>query len=432
MLHDWLPRGSLRRIVAGNTLSQLIGRIISSIAVVVVSLLIAKRYGPEGYGDFVKITTYVSFFYLIADFGLNAVYLQRTANDEKISTPSVGNHWRLLLGLRLAMSFVLVLVALIILSLLPPGLSQGYTALVRLGIVILIPVIFAQAVTTTTNAFFQKILRYDLSTVAQNAGSFAMLVVAVSLSYWTSISGSFLGVISVISGSVVTALLALKLVRGHLGSILPKISSSAFVSYLRDGTPLGLALIFNLLYFHSDSVVLTLTRTTREVGIYGLAYKVFELPLVVPIFFMNAVYPLLLKNSKRQGVQDRNIFMRSLQFLLFSSIVLAVGIWLTAPLVTLVRPDFADSIAPLRILILGLPIFFVSALFMWFLIARKMQRVLLVVHGIVMVGNIVGNAIFIPRYGMSAAAWITIVSEFFVLVSTAIIALVKYKQSMKA
>lgn len=416
MFTDLFPKGSLRRIVAGNTVSQLIGRAVSSVTIVIVSLLIAKRYGPEGYGDFVKITTYVSFFYLVADFGLNAVYLQRIIGVDKTEMKAAGKAWRLLLGLRLVISILLVCIALIILALIPSGSGQGYTMLVRLGIVMLVPVIIAQAVTTTTNAFFQQKLRYDLSTIALNTGSISMLVVAVMLSLWTSASGPYLGVISVFAGSLATAIIALALVRSRLGTIRPAISVPEFVSYLRTGAPLGLALIFNLIYFHSDSVVLTLTRSTGEVGIYGLAYKIFELPLVLPIFFMNAVYPLLLSYSSQ-----KKIFIRSLQFLFGSSLVLGIVFWVAAPFVALIRPDFAEAQVPLRILILGLPVFFTSALFMWFLIARKQQGVLLLIHGIAMIGNIISNSIFIPRFGVTAAAWITVFSEVFVLLSSAVV-----------
>lgn len=427
MFTDWFPRGSLRRIVAGNTVSQLIGRVVSSVAVVIVSLLIAKRYGPEGYGDFVKITTYVGFFYLIADFGLNAVYLQRTIGNKDTQAKSAQKDWRLLLGLRLVVSILLVCVALGILALMPSGVGQGYTTLVRIGILMLVPVIIAQAVTTTTNAYYQQILRYDLSTIAQNAGSLSMLMVASVLSLWSSVSGPYLGVISVITGSTVTALLALILVRRRLLTIRPIFSTAVFFSYVRSSVPLGLALIFNLIYFHADSVILALTRSTREVGIYGLAYKVFELPLVLPIFFMNAVYPLLLNQNSQGAGNQQKMFVRSFQFLLISSVVMALGVWVSAPLVTLVRPDFAQAQEPLRVLILGLPVFFVSALCMWFLIARKQQGILLIIHVVAMVGNILCNIVYIPRYGIVAAAWITVASELFVLLSTGYIVMKKFR-----
>lgn len=425
MLKDWFPHGSLRRIIAGNTVSQLIGRLVSSVTIVIVSLLIAQRFGPEGYGDFVKITTYVGFFYLLADFGLNAVFLQRTMSEKPLHGDAGSRMWRLLFGLRLAVSIVLVGVALGILSLFPQTFGQGYTPLVRLGIIFLVPVIIAQAVTTTTNALFQKMLRYDYSTNAQNIGSVLLVATAILLSVYTQVSGPVLGVASVFVGGVSTAIVALYLVRKKLRTIRPIFSLSEFASVLRDGAPLGFVLVFNLIYFRADSVILTLFRSTQEVGIYGLAYKMFELPLVLPIFFMNAVYPLLLQAQDRTQKDKYLIFHRSLQFLSVSSILLVAGFWICAPLVTLVRPDFAPSVQPLRVLVLGLPVFFVSALFMWFVIAQKQQRVLLIIHGAAMCINIIGNIFFIPSYGYMAAAWITIGSEFFVLAVTSLYVLPK-------
>ncbi len=432
MRNTWFPKGSLQRIVFGNTVSQLIGRIISSFTIVVASIIIARQFGPEGYGDFVKITTYVGFFYLLADFGLNAVYLQKTAKQVVEPRAFASLSWQMLLGLRLLMSVCLVLIALGILSFFPQGLGQGYTPLVRLGIVLLVPVIVAQAITTTTNALFQKMLRYDLSTQAQNIGSFFLLATALLLTRFSAINGPMLGVAAVFVGSVVTAIVALYLVHHKLGTIQPMYSPSTYISLFHESMPLGFALIFNLIYFHSDSVVLALTRSTQEVGIYGLAYKVFELPLVVPIFFMNSVYPLLLEAQHGTGRGSRKIFDASALFLFGSSLCIAGVLWFLAPWVVYVRPDFAASIAPLRVLVLGLPIFFLSGLFMWFLIAQKKQRTLLIIHGIAMLGNILFNIALVPGYGYMASAWVTICSEFFVLIVTAIYVLPAMRQGGKS
>lgn len=428
MQNNLFPKGSLQRIVAGNTVSQLVGRIVSSFAIIVVSILIARQFGPDGYGDFVKITTYVSFFYLLADFGLNAVYLQKTAKKGIRHRSFSSNSWQLLFGLRIVVSIALVLVSIIILSFFPQGFGQGYTPLVRLGIMLLVPVIIAQAITTTTNALFQKMLRYDLSTKAQNVGSFFLLVTALLLSRFSKIDGSMLGVASVFIGSVVTACVGLFLVRQKLGVVRPIFSLSVFASLLQESAPLGFALIFNLIYFHADSVILALTRSTQEVGIYGLAYKIFELALVVPIFFMNSIYPLLLESQHKSGFGQKKIFNTSFIFLLVSSVCIVVGLWTLAPLVVFVRPDFFASIAPLRVLILGLPVFFVSALFMWFIIAQKQQGVLLYIHGIAMLGNIMCNILFVPTHGYMASAWITIGSEVFILFVTSFYVLPKILQ----
>ncbi len=414
MFARWFPKGSTRHIVAENTASQLVGRIVSTLAMTVVSLLIARRFGSDGYGDFVKITTYVGFFYLFADFGLNAAYVQG-AIERPLGTGGTKS-WQQLFGLRLIMSLLLVAAAFGVLSIFPQNTAQGYTTLVRWGILFLSPAIIFQATTTTTNAFFQKALRYDLATVAQNAGSVVMLVIALFFAYGTAMSGPYIGVLSIGIGSVVTAILALYFIRKYHGAILPLFHIRTMILDFKKTLPLGLTLIFNLIYFHSDSVVLTLSRSTHEVGIYGLAYKVFELPLVFPLFFINAVYPLLLKANKERPESSPEIFWQSLWLLLGSSFVIGAGLWGAAPLVTYIRPDFAESILPLRILLLSLPVFFVSALLMWVLIAQNQKWRLLAIHTVAMIGNLALNIVFIPRYGYVAAAWITGMSEAFILI----------------
>lgn len=416
MLRRWLPKGSLRYAVAANTVSQLVGRVLSTIVMTIVSFLLARQFGANGYGDFVKITTYVGFFYLFADFGLNAAYVQGSIEANAPATDTKG--WRQLFGLRLVWSVFLVGVAFFVLSLFPEGSGQGYTPLVRLGILFMTPVIVAQAATTTTNAYFQKILRYDLATIAQNAGSVVTLVTALYFLLFTHVNGAYLGVIAVFAGSFVTVVFALYYVRKFHGAVLPLFSLKHMVRDFGKTLPLGLTLIFNLIYFHSDSVVLTLTRSTHEVGVYGLAYKVFELPLVFPLFFINAIYPILVKAGRSKSSSPQNIFWQSMWFLLGSSLVALIGLWIAAPLVALVRPDFVDSVEPLRILLLGLPIFFVTALLMWVLIAQKQPWKLLVIHTIAMCINVGLNIVFIPMYGYIAAAWITGASELFILITS--------------
>lgn len=403
------PLGSLRRIVAGNTISQLVGKMVSSLSMIILSFFIARQYGSVGYGDFIKVTTYVGFFYLLSDFGLNAIYIQEMMGNR--GKGDRGVLWRTLFGLRLFIAFVLMSVAIIIMFMFPQGNDSGYTPVVRTGVYLLIPAIVLQAIITSSNAHFQKLLRYDLAAQAQSIGSVIMVVVAFMLVSLSFLNGSILGVLAMLCGSLVTATVSLWQIRQLIFSVHPIFDISQYRLLLKRTYPLGLALVFNLVYFHADSVILALTRSTNEVGVYGLAYKVFELPLVLPIFFMNAVYPLLLKVQQR-----RNVFIQSLLFLVVSSLCLAVGLWFGAPIVTLVKPEFVQSIAPLRVLVLGLPLFFVSGLYMWFMISQRLLTSLFMIHGMAMVVNIAANIVFVPIYGYMASAWITILSESMVLI----------------
>lgn len=420
MVLPFLPPGSSRFLIATNTASQLVGRIVSSGAIFVASILIARAFGADGYGDFIKITSYIALFYLLADFGMNAVYLQmKNAQAVPAGRQDSGSVWSTLLSLRLAGSIILVFIAIAILSFLPRGSYQGYTDGVRLGIILFSPAIIFQAIITTTNALFQEKLRYDLSMVAVASGSLialgAVWIVSISSS---SLLGPVASSLAFLLGTTLTALLGVFLAKAYV-TIRATLDTSLARQLIMGSIPLGLTLLFNQVYFRADSIILTLSRSTVEVGIYGFAYKIFEVALVVPTFFMNSVYPFMLARSSQTNVDDvRNLTKKSLRSLTASSIVVVIVLWIAAPLLRFVRPEFVQSVIALRVLSLSLPFFFLSSLSMWVLITMKKQGILVPIYAVSMIANIGLNLVLIPLWGYMAAAWVTVVSEAFVLLLT--------------
>lgn len=381
--------------VLWNTSAQIVGRVVSAGTTFLVSLVLARAFGAEGYGDFAKVTTYVALFYLLADFGMNAIYVQR------------GTSWGELLGVRVVGSVMLMFLAMAILVFLPQGVGQGYTAAVRLGIIFFLPSIVFQAIITTNNAEFQRRLRYDLATVAVVAGSIVTIAAV-----WILVGIGVIGAIGGIgAGAFITAATALLFVKKLGNSLQLAITRSSLLFYFTRSFPLGMTLVFNLIYFRADHLILTLSRSTAEVGLYGLAYKVFEFPLAIPTFFMNSVYPIMLVRQNDM----KHLLKKSCTVLGLTSIVVSLALWVAAPLLSLVRPEFGHSVAALRVLSLGLPLFFLTSLFMWTLIALKKQALLVAIYGSSMLVNVFLNARFVPTHGFIAAAWITVISEAMVL-----------------
>ncbi|MBI5620819.1 flippase [Candidatus Gottesmanbacteria bacterium] len=408
--------------VVWNTASQLVGKVVGSGAMLLISIMIAREFGAQGYGDFTKITTFVAFFYLFVDFGLNAVYLKRqTADNKQQIANSKGNaDWATLLGIRIVGGVLLMFLAIALLSFLPQGETQGYTGLVRLGIILFSPTILIQGLIVSANAIFQKHLRYDLASLAIAAGNIVTVILVAFALYGLSLRIGVLGVTtSLLVGLGVTGIVSLAFVRRLERFIHISFHQNTAKTLFFAALPLGITLLFNQVYFRVDSLVLALTRSTTEVGLYGLAYKVFELPLVLPTFFMNSVYPLLLlqqaQNSKFKTQNFQATIKKSGAVLLLTSVIFSLAAWFTAPLLIYIRPEFSESISLLRILTLGLPFFFLSSLMMWTLIALGRQMALAVIYGSVMLVTVLLDILIIPIYGATGAAWITVGSEALVL-----------------
>lgn len=399
--------------IATNTLVQVLGKVVSASITLAVIVLIGRSLGETLYGEFAKVFVLVELFFLAVDFGFNAVVVRQAIRDPKNEKVFFGN----LLGLRLLWaSFLFVTVSAITLGLpFNASLSLGFSPLVKLGIFLASLTLLTQAVLTSANAAFQKKLRYDQSVLAICLGSVVKLGLVF---YLTASGGSFLYLIGVIVLSeFLTAAIALIFVYRLYGFFPIRFQFQTIKAIFKASIPLGITLVFNLLYFRSDTLVLSFFRRPEEVGNYALGFRFFEVPLVLPIFFTNALYPVLLKSLGRDKNQFRKLLTSSTIFLLGLSIVVSFGIFLLGPLVLdIFFPEgFEIATVALRILILGLPFFYLSAIFMWALIAMEKQMILAVVYGVFAAIVLLLNLLLIPRFGFLAAALVTVFGEGVVL-----------------
>lgn len=389
-----------------NTGAQIVGKGITASITLLITLILFRTLGVSGYGDFTKIFVFVGYFYTLADFGLNTIYI-KVARENEVS------HIKPLLGLRILMGITLALVAVAIARVLPydQAASTGFSPLVKTGIAIASATIITHALFTTANAFFQKILRYDLSVLAATFGYLVILATAIVVTFTTK---SILGYTTayVLGGVSLVALAYLIIARRTKNFFTPTFSRQKFLSFLGPAWPVGVALIFNLIYFRIDVLILSNFRTSAEVGLYGLAYQFFEASLAVPIFFANAIYPILSNLYKKNENVYKKQLSSWLKILTTASLLLMAALFVASYFIPIFfGPSSQGAIPALRILALGMPFFFISALLWHLLIIHNRQKFLTLIYATGAAFNIIANLIFIPIYGYIAAAIITVVSE---------------------
>ncbi|MEK7581458.1 MAG: flippase [Patescibacteria group bacterium] len=390
-----------------NTSAQILGKAITASASLVITLLIGRSLGPAGYGEFTKIFVFIGYFYTFADFGFNAIYVKISSRKD------IREFLPYLIGMRLVLAIILAGSAIVISQILPYNkeLGLGFTPQVKFGILIASATIITQALFTSSNAFFQKKLRYDLSVIAAVAGTLVILLL-------TSITSVFaptiyLYTVSYIFGGLTFVIVAFFIIYKYFKApIYPSFSISHTKSFLKDAWPIGTALILNLVYFRTDVFILAYTRPPQEVGLYGLAYQFFEAALSIPIFFTNALYPLLTGLYAQDKPEYQKQIKRWLQILTVVSIFLSLGLIIASYLIPpLFGARFNGSQMALVILALGMPFFFISALLWHILIIKNRQKQLIAIYAVGAVVNLLLNLLLIPKYGFLAAAIVTIFSE---------------------
>lgn len=400
----------LRR-VSKQTAWQLIGKAVTSISTLIILSLVSRHYGESGTGVFTLALTYLAFFYLAADFGLNAYTLPELLKD----SPEI--IWRKLFGMRFLLSIALVVLSVIVLPMLPFH-STTFNMAILFGCLAIV----GNGIFTSSNALFQSKLRYDLSIIASSIDAlptlfFIFLLIRFNFSVQTLLIVHMLGWLA-------TGLVTLIFIRRFIGSVSPIFDFGFMKKALKEAWPISLTLVLNVVYFRADSFILSANKSFVDVGIYNLAYQVFQSALVLPTFIMNGFYPLMLEQLANKTSLFLSSFKRAFELMLLISVLGTVLTLTLAPWVISIiagHNKFTGSTDSLRILSLSFPAYFLSSLMMWGLVSLKRYKSMLLVYVIGLLVNAGLNLIFIPKYSYIASSYITGVSEYLILILQAII-----------
>lgn len=389
--------------VSKQTLWQIIGKGVSVASTVIILGVVTRSYGESGTGVFTLALAYLSFFFLAADLGLNSYILPRIIDKE--------DEVNKLFNFRLIWSAVLVFVANILVYLLPFS-----TPLFNLSVLLGSLTIVFSGVFNSISLVFQKNLRFDQSSISSAAGSIIVIPVVLIISS----SGFPVGflVLGPLAGWVANNITAMLLVKRFYRFRLTPPSWHYPLQTLKIAWPISLTLLLNTVYFRLDSFILSSYHSFAAVGIYNFAYQFFQTALVLPTFIMNSYYPLMIKEFTENKTNFPKRLLKALGLMLLLAVGAMVVIFLLSPLaLPLISGGlgFTASVEVLQILSLGFPAYFVSAVLIWTMVLLKKYQAMLLIYTVGLVVNGILNLLLIPQFSYFASAWITVVSEYLIL-----------------
>lgn len=368
--------------------------------------MLARILGAELFGEYIKATSYIMLFMTAADFGLNQVFLKQ---HPKTYRENFGwfFSFRLVFALTL---FLIAILSLFLMQVVNPQLqTQTITGVFIAGISII-----GYSVFLSCGAIFQMRQRFLIQVLIQFCGTLVSLAFVV-FSMHALKGASYIGYVAYALSWVFAAVFSLIFLRfSHIdlhGKWVLHVIKRLFTS----AAPLGSVLFINALMFRADIFLLSIFSKNVQIGAYGLAYKCFELLVSVPTFFMVSLFPKLLQTNNFQSH-----FMQELNWIVKQTLwiggALLILVWIAAPLLQLVKPEYTQAVLYLRLLGLSLPVFFITGPLMWLCILKDKQRQLIWVYGAGLLFNIGANILFIPPFGAAAAAVNTGLTELVVLI----------------
>lgn len=397
--------------IAKNTFVQAFGRTVGTVLGLLTLGVMTRYLGTSGYGAFTTVTSFLQFFGILVDFGLSLTTVAMLS-EVGIDRDKIASN---IFTLRVISAAIFFALAPLIVLLLP------YATDIKSGVRVAAFSFFFLAVNQVLTSVLQKELRMARAATAEVLGRFGLLAGVWAVSYFDLGLGWMLSALAL--GNGLTVLWNWLLVR-ELVVMSWRFDWPVWRKIVEHSWPIALSITFNLVYLKGDVIVLSLTRSQDEVGLYGAAYKILDVLTVIPIMFMGLVLPLLVKaRGEGSDHEFKRILQRAFDFMAVLALPLVAGTLVVgAPLMRLVGGEqFASSGPLLQILILAAASVFFGSMFGHAVIAVKKQKTMVWGYALDAVLATILYIVMIPKYGPTSAAWVTVVSEIFIALATYVV-----------
>lgn len=397
---------SLSRRIATNTFLQVIARSLGIVFGIIAFSMMTRYLGKEEFGAFTTITSFLLFFGFLADLGLYVVTIQLLSEQNQDPQKNFSN----LFAYRFITTTVLISLAPLI------SLVFPYPVAIKTGIALTAFSYWCSSFIQFFTALFQTHIRMEIPSIADIASKVLMIgILVLTIRFDWNLSGVLWSLI--LNNILQLAILVwasrsyVRLSFGFDWTIWKNIFSRSW--------PIALSIMLNIIYLKADVIILSLYRDQSEVGIYGAAYRVIEVLIALPFLFIGLT---LSSFARSWSMGNREAFARyyqkSFDFLIMCALPLIVGAYFLGPsgMAFLSGEAFEQSGNILKILIIAASTVFLSALYGNLINIIDKQRTMLWGYLATAVVGLMGYLLFIPRYGMWAAGWITVITELLILI----------------
>jgi O-antigen/teichoic acid export membrane protein len=414
---------SIHKDIARNTIIHITGKMLGLVLSLIGIAAITRYLGLEGFGYYITAAAFLQFFGILVDFGFTLTTVQMIAKPG-IDINRVMNS---ILSFRVLSAGIFLLLAPIVVWFFP------YNIFIKLGVLITVASFFCVSVIQTMTGLFQQKMKMFQLTVAEVVGRMVfvgMIFLAIFLKlniYW------IFGAMTI--SSVINLALVFFYAKNHI-SWKWEIDFAIWKELIQRSWPIAISISFNLIYLRMDAIILSLSRTQSEVGLYGATYRVIDILTMLPAVFMGIVLPVaaqyFIDNKK---VELKNLLQKAFDVLMIFSVPIVFGTFLISrPLMVFIAGEqFILSGDILQVLIVASGAIFATSLFSYAVVAVNKQKSMMWGYLFAAITTLVGYLIFIPKFGYWGASWMTIYSEFLILVWSAIMVYktIKFFPSLK-
>ncbi|MEK9628133.1 MAG: flippase [Nitrospinota bacterium] len=384
-----------------NSLYIFSGRASNAFFHFLLALVVSRQMGPANFGVFSFLTTVVVSANCFSSLGLD-VWMVR----EITRAPEKAKHClSSVLGLKAATS--LVTIALFYLIFQATSLAESTLHLLW----ILSISLFFNTISQTLWHYGDCFKEFVYHSVLWAASNILKSLIGIAIVFYNQ--DLQLLIIGMVIAEALSLILSFIVIGRRFGNVAPQFQFSVWKDYLSRSAPIGIGVIFSVLYFRLDVVMLQLMTDEKVVGFYSAANKLFEIVIVMPHSLMIVLFPGWVEDFHNNPKKFKADIKKA--FLLFFGMGGSIGLvffGFSNEIISFIYGDeFFYSGRVLNILAVAIALSFLIFLLSNILIVsgHETTNTWSLVGATIL--NIVLNLFWIPAHGAIGAAWATVACE---------------------
>ncbi len=398
------PPRNVGKIIARNTVFGVGAQLVLRIASFVFTIAVVRTLGDESFGQYSIVLAWAGLFSVIGDLGINQYLAREIARDRNSASELFWD--------TVVLRFILAIIA----SVITVGgaiLLTDYSTDIVIGIALYTTTFFFMALFAPTQSILTGNERLDVVSATQVIMQVVFMILA-GVFLFMGLNFIWIVVAGVINMPIVTALQWHIIRRNKLEPPRFRINRQMWLSVIRAGMPFAAVQLSLSFSYQVDTIFLSRYTNDAVVGWYGAAYRLILTVLSVSRSFNDAILPSLAREHANNPATVRTWYHTSVRFIMMIALPVAVGgSILSHGIVTLYGEEFLPSAIAFSILIWDVP--FVMYHAFCGNIATSIRRESRAARIYMSVGilNVILNALLVPRFGIAAACFATVLTDFF-------------------
>ena len=364
-------------------------------------LIIARYFGSEYFGKYYYVYTLIFLLTFISDSGLSAFIVKEIAKAKQ----QVGHLLIHSVIIRIFLS-TLVYILLIISVYFQPNIDVDKKNIIYiLGLYI-----FSKSLFEYSLNFFQGYEKQDIFGLLQLLNNILLVSTAIVFIYGQTYFITF-SIIPVVA-TLLSAITGFFLVNRHI-SFNFTVSIKNLIVLMSRTIPFGLTLFISAASARMGIIMLSWLSTDIQVGHYGVANRLIEGMMMMPIVMNKITYPLL-SNLRNDIPKFQLTLETTIKILLLgTSMFVIIGTVYAEYIITILFTNiYIDAVVVLQILLWVLLASFPNYIIGHALFSADKQGKVLRITGFILFVNILLHFILIPKYGIIGAASTVLVTTY--------------------